>query len=272
MANVGQFINQYLNGHASDIIGSNGSISSYAPDITGYTFIIMLSPDLSGVPNDTQLAINDICKNIVFFGLDFTPPAITINSEAINTQASVSMPYATTKIATGEISITFLDDTKQSINSLHNIWIEYIYNQLWGDIEPANKYLDPTNHEYYGALDYATSLYVLKYDSTVDSFLTSLPSMVGKATGIFPLGLPVKETLGARSSNELSMQTVNYTCSYFEVVHPKSDVQVYSTITHSMLTKDQKSNIPNNSSGNVNIWDEVKSIMSKYSSLTGTIF
>ncbi len=242
---VADYINTYLFGHDSTQVLEQAPLGAYNPDISGYTFIIMQPPHLSGMPKDVQQSVDDICKNIVFFGLEFTPPAITINTEAVNTQASVSMAYATTKVATGEINITYLDNSNQDINSLHNIWIEYIYNQLWGDIKPDPIYIDPTN-ESFGALDYATSLYVLKYDATMDGFDT-LPSMVGKATGIFPLGLPVKEVLGTRATNELTMQNINYTCSYFEVVHPKSQTQVYST------TADNKT-----------IWDEAKGLLAKY--------
>jgi len=195
------------------------------PDISGYTFVFIEPPDLSGMPanSETQAKIDEICKKSLFLAIDATPPQISINVEQINTQASVSMPYATTKVATGNLSITFIDNAVMDINSLHNVWIEYIYNQLWGDLKPHSDYIDPKNDKF-GQLDYATSAFIVKYDPT----FSDPPVMVGKATGIFPTALPVKEPIGTRSNRELVMETVSYTCSYYEVVHPKSMLQFYS--------------------------------------------
>jgi len=195
------------------------------PDISGYTFVFIEPPDLSGMPanSETQAKIDEICKKSLFLAIDATPPQISINVEQINTQASISMPYATTKVATGNLSITFIDNASMDINSLHNVWIEYIYNQLWGDLKPHPDYIDPTSHKF-GQLDYATSAFIVKYDPT----FSDPPVMVGKATGIFPTALPVKEPIGTRSNRELVMETVSYTCSYYEVVHPKSMLQFYS--------------------------------------------
>lgn len=196
------------------------------PDVNGYTFVFLEPPDLSGFKDkDVQYAINEICRKSLFLAIEATPPSITINTEEVSTQSSVSMPYATTKVATGNLSISFLDNSNMDINSLHNVWIEYIYNQLWGDLLPADKYLDPDQINFFGALDYATSAFIIKYDPS----FSDPPVMVGKATGIFPTGLPVKEVIGTRSNRELVMQTVTYTCSYYEVVHPRSMVQIYGT-------------------------------------------
>jgi len=211
----------------SMLSSSNENPLAFKPDISGYVFVLMMPPDLSGI-TDKGVVQNMIrlCKSTCFYALDFTPPAITINTEAINTQASISMPYATTKIATGEMSVSFLDDQSMNINAMHNLWIEYLYNQLWGDFPPAAKYMTPGDPAF-GALDYATTMYIVKYSANIEE--QQVPTMVGKATGIFPLGLPTKETIGVRTSNDLVIETVNYTCSYYEVVHPRADLQTYSS-------------------------------------------
>jgi len=197
-----------------------------SPDVNGYTFIVMTPPDLSGLADaSSKQSIQDICNNVPFFAIEVTPPNITINTEEINTQASVSMPYATAKIATGQMSVTYIDNANMDINSLHNVWIEYIYGQLWGDFKPSSQYWDEDRYPATaGTIDYSASMYILKYDPS----LSEPPVMFGKATGIFPFGLPVKETLGSRSSRELVMQNVSYTCSYYEVIHPKAAIQIKS--------------------------------------------
>jgi len=212
----------------------NKILKSVSPDINGYVFCIILPPDLSGLSADVNASVQKVCTDATFFSLDFTPPNITINTESINTQASISMPYATTKIATGEMSISYLDDSDMNINSMHNLWVEYLYNQLWGDFPPNSDYITPGNPKY-GALDYATTIYVLKYNANVGASngvhstpTGFIPSMVGKAVGVFPLGVPVKETIGVRTSNDLVIESINYTCSYYETVHPKSLTQTYS--------------------------------------------
>jgi len=213
------------NGSFLDYINDNLLTHQEQPDVSGYTFVFLEPPDLSGlIDKSIQQNIDEICKKSLFLAIDATPPSVTINTEQINTQASISMPYATTKIATGNLSITFIDNSVMDINSMHNVWIEYIYNQLWGDLKPAAKYLDPNSAEF-GSLDYATSAFIVKYDPT----FSDPPVMVGKATGIFPTTLPVKEVIGTRSNRELVMESITYTCSYYEVVHPKSMVQIYST-------------------------------------------
>jgi len=201
-------------------------VNQEAPDVSGYTFAFILPPDLSGlatVDPGAQPTVDAICKKSLFLAIEFVPPSISINTEEINTQSSVSMPYATTKVATGTLSIAFLDNANMDINSLHNVWIEYIYNQLWGDLEPAANYTDPESPDF-GQLDYATSAFIVKYNPTLED----PPVMVGKATGIFPTALPVREVIGSRSNRELVMQNISYTCSYYEVVHPRSDIQIYS--------------------------------------------
>jgi len=213
------------NGSFLDYINDNLLTHQEQPDVSGYTFVFLEPPDLSGLTDKSvQMNIDEICKKSLFLAIDATPPAVTINTEQINNQASISMPYATTKVATGNLSITFMDNAIMDINSMHNVWIEYIYNQLWGDLKPAAKYLDP-EHSEFGSLDYATSAFIVKYDPS----FSDPPVMVGKATGIFPTALPVKEVIGTRSNRELVMQSITYTCSYYEVVHPKSMVQIYST-------------------------------------------
>jgi len=227
-----------------DIVNRHIRSSSYQPDINGYVFVLMLPPDLSGLVGDDAKSVKDnvveLCKSSSFFALDFTPPAITINTESINTQASISMPYATTKIATGEMSISYLDDRNMNVNAMHNLWVEYLYNQLWGDFPPAKKYITPGDPNF-GALDYATTFYIVKYSANIEE--QSIPTMIGKATGVFPLGLPTKETIGIRTSNDLVMQTINYTCAYYEVVHPMADMQTYSKTPDNMTILDEVNSI-----------------------------
>jgi len=227
-----------------DIVNNHIKSPVYQPDINGYVFVLMLPPDLSGLTGDGAVDVKknviDLCKSSSFFALDFTPPAITINTESINTQASISMPYATTKIATGEMSVSYLDDRDMNVNAMHNLWIEYLYNQLWGDFPPAKKYITPGDPSF-GALDYATTMYIVKYSANVEE--QSVPTMIGKATGVFPLGLPTKETIGVRTSNDLVMQTINYTCAYYEVVHPMAHIQTYSKTLDGMTILDEANSI-----------------------------
>ena len=204
-------------------------IQEFNPDINGYTLAFMVPPDLSGL-NISEPVLENFSKLIPFASVDFNPPDRQILSETVN-HRSGAMPYAV-DISNGEqCTVTYIDNGELDIFSFHHIWIEYMKELLEGLISPASKYIDPGS-EYYGALDYATSLYFVKYDPTMTEI-----KYIGKATGIYPQNEPIKEILGQRTANELTTITFTYFCAYYHECMNNPSHWIYKELEQLALSR-----------------------------------
>jgi hypothetical protein len=179
--------------------------SNFSPDINGYTLIYMIPPNLSGVGGVKTL--QKIAQQFPFLALDFTPPETIVKTTEETSGASISIPYSTGTFSGGQLSINYIEDSNLNVVNYHNTWVEYIKDVVYGEISPNSEYIDG---EMAGALDYATSAYVIKFKPDMKTI-----TYVGKATGIFPLNVPSKEVIGNRQSNELSMVGCNYNCAMY---------------------------------------------------------
>jgi len=184
----------------------------YNPDINGYTLVFMLPPDLSGWDKDfTKLYsqdgpsfVFDTSKFVTFAAIDFTPPTHQVNTEKVSSRTG-AIPYVTEVTNTEQCSITYIENSNIDIYHFHHMWIEYMRAVVDGFVSPASKYLDPTNLTFFGAIDYAASIYTVRY----------LPNLrdiryINKSIGVFPQSLPSKELVGQKSSNELTTLPFTY--------------------------------------------------------------
>jgi len=190
-----------------------GMSSEFQPDINGYTIITMIPPHLSGdetANNFVRLASNDFC----FLALDFTPPEITVNQTQIGSGVGSVIPFASGLTKSGNVSVNYIETADLVIYRYHQYWTEYIDSVIMGDIKPGtipntgDSYLKPT--EGGPVIDYLTSAFVTRYSPDLDTIV-----YLGKATGIHPMNLPGKEVIGVRSSNDLTMIPINYSCAYY---------------------------------------------------------
>lgn len=194
------------------------------PDITGYTYIFMQPPHLSGygLSEDYGGTFGEHCKFLVFAGVDFTPPAAQLVASELPARTG-SLPFGTEFSSSGQVSMSYFDNQDNDVFLFHKVWINYIQDVLRGiDIEgnpigPTKEYwAEPNNpNSRFGQIDYATSLWVLKTKPVMKIDDTSAINYVGKAVGVFPLVIPDKEVIGRRDSNELTLLPYTYTCSHY---------------------------------------------------------
>ncbi len=184
----------------------------YNPDINGYNLIFMMPPDLSGWNKTrgslysqygTDSYVHDISKFITFGAIDFTSPTQQVNTEKISSRNG-AIPYVTEVSNTDQCSITYIDNSDIDIYHFHHMWIEYMRAVVDGFVEPADKYMDP-NSSNFGAIDYAASIYIVKYVPNLKDI-----RYISKSIGCFPQTLPSKELIGQRTSNELTTLPFTY--------------------------------------------------------------
>lgn len=220
----------------------------FAPDISGYTLVFFVPPDLSGYRVSVRSALYDqvdpssymsvVGKIMTFAAVDFTPPQSQVRAENVSTRAG-SIPIASEVSESETISITFVDNNFLDIYMFHHIWVEYIREILEGTIEPSPEYYTENKIglygiDNYGAIDYAASCYIVKYRPDMKTV-----TYVSKCVGIFPQSLPNKELIGTRSTNEIVILPFTYSCSGFResVYHEKSSGMWLFTELDEMLGK-----------------------------------
>jgi len=199
----------------------------YSPDINGYLLCFMVPPDLSAYAqkysdgiygqNDPNSYMGEVANMMSFLAVDFTSPQSQVNTEQISSRTG-AIPYATEVTESENCSITYIDTKDLDIYHFHHLWIEYIREVLEGVIEPKPQYFmreqandfAPSSGLSYGGIDYAASLYIVKYRPDMKTI-----TYVAKCMGIFPQGLPNKELIGTRTSNELTTLPFTYFCTAF---------------------------------------------------------
>lgn len=191
-------------------------LTDYVPDINGYTLTFMVPPEFAFLPNEQKeqwVSLNQMStfKMIPFAAIDFTPPTIQVDSGAVQSRTG-GVPYATELSPSGQCSITYIDNHRLEIYGFHLNWLMYIHELLEGKLEI------PLDHDYlkinspsFGTLDYAASVFVARYDPSMQNIM-----YVGKCTGVYPQGLPTKEVIGQRSANELTTLPFTYSCAWYD--------------------------------------------------------
>ena len=193
-------------------IASNGR--QFSPDINGYTVTFIQPPDLSGYElNGTVESVKDITKMFPFLCIDFTPPPTQVIASEIPARSG-SIQFGTEVQSSGQMQITCMDDSELGLAGFIKTWVSYIEDVTRGIVDPHSKYTDPYNKQFFGALDYATSAYVIRFKPTAKLDWGDIV-YIGKAVGIFPLNIPDKEIIGRRDNNEITMLPISFTCTFY---------------------------------------------------------
>jgi hypothetical protein len=188
-------------------------LQEFNPELSGFSFCFMVPPPFIALQNSPGKYdfeyIKSFRKLTLFSSIDFNPPQRQIQSEKFSARGG-GIPYATEMDISQQASVSYLDNTDLDIFNFHLTWFEFVHEMLLGYIKVPDIYLDP-NLPTYGGLDYAGSLFILKYDMAMQEI-----KYIGKATGIFPSTLPNKEIIGQRTTTELVVLPITYTCAWFD--------------------------------------------------------
>ena len=185
---------------------------NFNPDINGYSLCFMVPPPFKALQNlgkYNEQYIKSFRKLTIFSSMDFTVPQRQIQSEKFSARTG-GVSYATEVDVSTQGSVSYIDNSDLDIFNFHSVWIEFIHELLLGYIPIPAEYMDAENN-LYGALDYAASIFTLKYSPSMQRIL-----YLGKMTGVYPQTLPNKEIIGQRASNEMSIIPITYTCTWFE--------------------------------------------------------
>lgn len=184
----------------------------YSPDINGYTVTFIVPPVLSGYSELMEGQYNSILKMFPFLCIDFTPPPTQVISSEIPARSG-AIQFGTEVQSSGQMQITCMDDSELGLAGFIKTWVSYIEDVTRGMVEPDPSYFTRGNKNF-GALDYATSAYVIRFKPTVNLKWSDI-IYVGKAVGIYPLNVPDKEIIGRRDSNEITMLPISFSCTQY---------------------------------------------------------
>lgn len=206
------------------------------PDISGYTLLFMVPPDLSGYrktgnanySKDGLSFMNETSKLTPLLATNFVPPTIELGTGALAGSAG-TQHYATKLAITDSMSVTYIDNMNLDVYSMHSTWIKYIFQVLEGTLEPDPTYISS------GTIDYAASFYFVKFMPNMSSI-----QYVGKAIGCFPRGMPTQDVIGNRTSNELTTVTFTYVVSdYREANLNEKDNWLFAELQQAVLSRFQ---------------------------------
>ena len=257
--------------YTRDVLAENNVMKAYNtyfygdtnPNITGYTLVFLLKPDLSGIANQNGEITNGHFMNTIaspgvehykyfedyhttsnlltFVALDYSPPQTQITHAQISPRTG-GVPYATDVTSSENINITYIDNMNNTVYLYHLLWTEYIRAIVSGGfwngkdftpIKPATDYLTEGTTKY-GTLDYASSIYLVKYMPDMEKI-----TYIGKAIGAIPVSLPSRELLGNKTTNDLAIIPFDYVCGGFrEWIHTNSkNKHLYSELEQQILSK-----------------------------------
>ncbi|MBK7107456.1 MAG: hypothetical protein IPH62_19490 [Ignavibacteriae bacterium] len=181
--------------------------STYDFDINGFSIIFMYPPHLSGdLEYDTpEILFKDRFQDFMIFAVEFDVNDIELKTSSIEISSGSEMQYVSGFTTSQDLSVRYIDDKTLKIYGFHSDWFNYIKDIIYGNKFPLDEYIDSKE------LDYMASFYYLKFKSNMD-----VPNYIGKASGIFPKSLPVKDLFGNRTDNQIIMYNINYFCASYE--------------------------------------------------------
>ena len=187
-------------------------LHNFNPDINGYSLCFMLPPPFLGLDLDGKYDSEyaELFRKLtVFASVDFSPPTRQISTQKLSARTG-GVPYATQVEPTEQCTVSYIDNSDLDIFNYHAVWLEYIHDLTLGYVDVPDIYIDPDNPNY-GGLDYAGSLYMVRYDVSMQNII-----YVGKVTGVYPQGLPNKEIIGQRSTNEVTVIPFTYFAGWYD--------------------------------------------------------
>lgn len=232
------------------------------PNITGFNLIFMVPPHLSGIEAGNNFINNFANQNnlgnqnlnalqmyletvpfLTFAASDYSMPTTQVVQGQINPRTG-GAPYISDVISSEACNITYVDNNQCVVYLYHLLWLEYIraivgggyFDQTTGNwiaIKPNNQYIDESNPNY-GTLDYACSIYVVKYMPNMNDI-----TYIGKAIGCVPVNLPSKELLGTKSVNDLALLPFDYVSGLYReyVANNNTNYWLYDEVRRLILSR-----------------------------------
>jgi hypothetical protein len=219
-----------------DVNGYN-LIFLYPPDFSGYKQLDLNQRQVQGVDTDLEGSFVPLryisppeaffrrFKDFMIFAVEYDIPEHEIATSQITLANKSSIEFVSGFKTSGDLSVRYLDNSKLKMYNFHSRWVSYMKMIMRGDLDPADEYYDTKE------VDYMASMYFLKFKPNMDH-----PIYIGKASGVFPKNLPVKELFGSRATNELLMYSINYFYSLYE-----GTVLTYETDTDGHIIMDSNS-------------------------------
>lgn len=187
-------------------------IQDFNPDINGHSLCFVVPPPFLSLKEGSKYQESYVSlfrKLTVFSSIEFSPPSRQIQIEKLSARTG-GIPYATAVEPSEQCNVSYIDTTDLDVFNFHSVWLDVINDLVLGYIKPPDEYLLPSSQNY-GGLDYAGSLFVVRYDSSMQNIL-----YVGKVTGIYPQALPNKEIIGTRANNELTIIPITYFAGWYD--------------------------------------------------------
>lgn len=198
----------------------------YDYDVNGFNLIFLRPPIFSGLGQ--SMTNYPIYNNFFVYAVDFTPLDFSVSTSQIDLSNSLSFKFPSGIGRSGTVSVSYIDDTNNSIYEFHNRWLIYIERCISGHVSPSSEVVEKNQ------IDYYASIFTLKF-----KFDMKTPVLATKSLGIFPESLSSKDIIGTRGDHKLSLITINYSCLFHlsEVVKKDGKSIIYNEIVKSFLSK-----------------------------------
>lgn len=189
------------------------------PDTIDSTF--RKSNYLSVYPDEL---FNKFSSNYGMYATDIDIPQLNIEYESISGK-NRSLNYASKINFAGDFSINYIETHNNLIFRYHEAWFKYIEALKKGYINitiPTN-----TDTSYTIPVPYFNAVWVVIFSP----FTTNIRGLV-KILGVAPINLPIKQVIGDRSKNEMTVINQNYKSNdmvikFFETETERNDSELF---------------------------------------------
>lgn len=195
-----------------------GYLYNYNPHINGFFYVFMepgsWEEEYPGGPvegfllNESGSKEDGLFKkfrdNCGMLAYDIDIPQLNMEYETYSSR-NRNLNYATKTNLMGDFSIKYLETSDMKCIRYQSSWIQYIDALKKGYLGPAPE--TSTDLGEFIPTPYYNSVWVIIFDK----FGTNIRGIV-KIMGVAPVNLPIKDVIGERGQNNLSMVTCNYKC------------------------------------------------------------
>lgn len=195
-----------------------GYLYNYNPHINGFFYVFMepgsweeeypsgtidgfLMNEVGAQGDGLFKQFRDNCGMLAY---DIDIPQLNMEYETYSSR-NKNLNYATKTNLMGDFSIKYLETADMKCIRYQSSWIQYIDALKKGYLGPAPE--TSTDLGEFIPTPYYNSVWVIIFDK----FGTNIRGIV-KIMGVAPVNLPIKDVIGERGQNTLSMVTCNYKC------------------------------------------------------------
>lgn len=193
---------------------SMGYLYDYNPHINGFYHVIMqpgtwVEDMKSGggdgfLFNETDGLFEEFHNKCGLLSYDIDIPQLNIEYESYSSR-NKNLNYATKVNLSGDFSIKYLEDQSMAAIRYQSSWLQYMEASKKGYMNPTTYTGDESETI---DIPYFNSIYVIIFNN----FGTKIKGIV-KLMGVAPINLPIKDVLGDRNTNNLTMVNCNYKCN-----------------------------------------------------------